>query len=261
MIRDFIATGNEIKGIALEWAPIYTRAMGGSTYVSLLVQVDPGTIDRKKLKETTFFGRLKGDGEEVQDFLTTVRVEKEKADKLVMVFGFPAKPGRSVLYLGAEDKDKENPTLLKADLDVKDFWKGELDTSSLILSSEVVSKPKEEAAGEFSPYVTSDYRATPRWGSVFRANEDLSVLFHIYNAALQNGEVDLIVDYFIISAEVGFRLNPQTIRAKVEENQAVAGGTQVPLSPLKPGKYTFKIKITDKIANKTIDRTTEFAVE
>jgi len=39
------------------------------------------------------------------------------------------------------------------------------------------------------------------------------------------------------------------------------GGTQVPLSPLKPGKYTFKIKVTDKVANKSIDRTAEFAVE
>jgi GWxTD domain-containing protein len=261
MIQDFIATGNEIKGLAVEWTPIYTRAMGGSTYVSLLVQIDPGTIDRKKLKETTFFGRLKGEGGEVQDFLTTVRIEKEKADKPVLVFGFPAMPGKSVLYLGAEDKDKESPTLVKADLDVKDFWKGELDTSSIILSSEVVSKSKDEAAGDFSPYVTSDYRATPRWGSVFRASEDLSVLFHIYNAATENGEVNLIIDYFIISPGVGFRLNPQTIRAKIEENQAVAGGTQVPLSPLKPGKYTFKIKVTDKIAGKTIERTTEFAVE
>jgi GWxTD domain-containing protein len=261
MIRDFIETGTEIKGLSLEWAPIYTRAMGGSTYVSLLVQVDPGTIDRKKLKETTFFGRLKGGSEDVQDFLKTVRVEKEKADKLVMVFGFPAKPGKSVLYLGAEDKDKENPTLIKADLDVKDFWTGDLDTSSLIFSSEVVSRPKDEAEGEFSPYVMSDYRATPRWGSVFKASEDLSVLFHIYNAATENGEVNLIVDYFIISPEVGYRLNPQTIRAKVEENKAVAGGTQVPLSPLKPGKYTFKIKVTDKVANKVIERTAEFAVE
>jgi GWxTD domain-containing protein len=261
MIRDFIETGTEVKGISLEWAPIYTRAMGGSTYVSLLVQIDPGTIDTKKLKETTFFGRLKGEGEEVQDFLTTVRIEKEKEGKLVCVFGFPAKPGRSVLYLGAEDKDKENPTLLKADLDVKDFWKGELDTSSLILSSEVVSKPKDQGTGEFSPYVTSDYRATPRWGSVFEPSEDLSVLFHIYNAATDKGELNLTVDYFIISAEVGYKLNPQTIRAKVEENQAVAGGTQVPLSPLKPGKYTFKIKVTDKIANKAIERTAEFAVE
>ena len=261
MILDFITTGNEVKGLSLAWMPIYTRAMGGSTYVSLLVQIDPGTIDRKKLKETTFFGRLKGEGEEVQDFLSTVRVEKEKADKLVMVFGFPAKPGKSVLYLGAEDKDKENPTLIKADLDVKDFWKGELDTSSLILSSEVVTRPKGEATQEFSPYVTSEYRATPRWGSVFKASEDLSVLFHIYNAVPENGEISLIVDYFIISAEVGYKLNPQTIRAKVEENKAVAGGTQVPLSPLKPGKYTFKIKVTDKIANKTIERTAEFAVE
>ena len=261
MIRDFIATGNEVKGLSLEWAPIYTRAMGGSTYVSLLVQVDPGTIDRKKLKETTFFGRLKGEGEEVQDFQTTVRIEKEKADKLICVFGFPAKPGKSVLYFGSEDKDKENPTLIKADLDVKDFWKGELDTSSLILSSEVVSTPKDEATGEFSPYVTSDYRATPRWGSVFKASEDLSVLFHVYNAATANGEINVTVDYFIISPEMGYKLNPQNIRVKVEENQAVAGGTQVPLSPLKPGKYTFKIKVTDKIANKTIERTAEFAVE
>lgn len=261
MIRDFIETGNEVKGISLEWAPIYTRAMGGNTYVSLLVQVDPGTIDRKKLKETTFFGRLKGGDEEAQDFLTTVRVDKEKGDKLVMVFGFPAKPGKSVLYLGAEDKDKENPTLIKADLDVKDFLTGGLDTSSLILSSEVVSRPKDEAEEEFSPYVTSDYRATPRWESVFKASEDLSVLFHVYNAATDNGEVNLIVDYFIISPEVGYKLNPQTIRAKVEENKAVAGGTQVPLSPLKPGKYMFKIKVTDKIANKAIERTAEFAVE
>ena len=261
MIREFIETGNEVKGLSLEWAPIYTRAMGGSTRVSLLVQIDPGTIDRKKLKETTFFGRLKGEGEEVQGFLTTVRIDKEKADKPVMVFGFPAKPGKSVLYLGAEDKDKENPTLIKADLDVKDFWKGGLDTSSLILSSEVVARPKGEAAEEFSPYVTSDYRATPRWGSVFKASEDLSVLFHVYNATTDNGEVNLIVDYFIISPEVGYKLNPQTIRAKVEENKAVAGGTQVPLSPLKPGKYTFKIKVTDKIANKVIERTAEFAVE
>jgi len=261
MIREFIETGNEVKGISLEWAPIYTRAMGGNTYVSLLVQVDPGTIDRKKLKETTFFGRLKGGDEEAQDFLTTVRVDKEKGDKLVMVFGFPAKPGKSVLYLGAEDKDKENPTLIKADLDVKDFLTGGLDTSSLILSSEVVSRPKDEAEEEFSPYVTSDYRATPRWESVFKASEDLSVLFHVYNAATDNGEVNLIVDYFIISPEVGYKLNPQTIRAKVEENKAVAGGTQVPLSPLKPGKYMFKIKVTDKIANKAIERTAEFAVE
>jgi GWxTD domain-containing protein len=261
MIKDFITTGQEAKQLTLEWAPIFTRAMGGSTYVSLLVQLDPQSIDRKKLKEMTFFGRLKGEGEEVQDFIKTVRVEQEKADKLVLVFGFPARPGKSVLYLGAEDKDKENHTLIKSDLDVQNFWNDELNTSSLILSSEVVSKPREDAKAEFSPYVTSDYKATPRWGNAFKPSEFLSVLFHIYNAKTQDGEVDLAIDYFIISQEVGYKLNPQTIKTKIEENKTVAGGTEIPLSPLKPGKYTFKIKVTDKVANKTIEKTAAFVVE
>jgi hypothetical protein len=261
MIKDFITTGQEAKQLALEWSPIYTRATGGSTYISLLVQIDPQSIDRKKLKEVTFFGRVQGEGEEVQDFIKTVRVEQEKVDKLVLVFGFPAKPGKSVLYLGAEDKDKENHTLVKSDLDVQNFWNDELNTSSLILSSEVVSKPREDAKAEFSPYVTSDYKATPRWGNTFKPSEFLSVLFHIYNAKTQDGAVDLAIDYFIISQEVGYKLNPQTIKTKIEENKTVAGGTEVPLSPLKPGKYTFKIKVTDKVANKTIEKTTAFVVE
>jgi GWxTD domain-containing protein len=261
MIKDFITTGQEAKQIALEWAPIFTRAMGGRTYVSLLVQIDPQNIDGKKLKEMTFFGKLKGEGEETTDFLKTVKVEKEKADKLLMVFGFPAKPGKSVLYLGAEDKNKENKTLIKSDLDVQNFWNDELNTSSLILSSEVASKSKEEAGEEFNPYATSDYRATPRWGNVFKPSEFLSVLFHIYNAKVENSEVNLTIDYFIISQAVGYKLNPQTIKMKIEENKAVAAGTQVPLSPLKPGKYTFKIRATDKIANKFIEKTAAFVVE
>ncbi len=261
MIKDFITTGQEVKQIALEWSPIYTRAMSGSTYVSFLVQIDPQNIDRKKFKEMTFFGQLKGEGEEAQDFLNPVKVEQEKADKLVLVFGFPAKSGKSVLFLGAEDRDKENHTLVKSDLDIQNFWNDELNTSTLILSSQVVSKPREDANAEFSPYVTPDYRATPRWGNAFKPSEFLSVLFQVYNAKTREGELDLTIDYFIISDAAGYRLNPQTVKTKIEENTAVACGTEVPLSPLEPGKYTFKIKITDKVAGKTVEKTAAFVVE
>jgi hypothetical protein len=56
-------------------------------------------------------------------------------------------------------------------------------------------------------------------------------------------------------------INPQTIRAKTEEGKTVAGGTEIPLAPLKPGPYTFKVKVTDKVANKAIEKMTEFVVE
>ena len=57
-----------------------------------------------------------------------------------------------------------------------------------------------------------------------------------------------------------YKLNPQEINEKVEADKALAGGTEVPLSPLKPGTYTFKVKITDKIANKSIEKSTDFVV-
>jgi GWxTD domain-containing protein len=261
MIQEFMATGQEKKQINLEWLPIFTRALGGSTYVTLLVQIDPQTMDRKKLREVTFFGRLTGEGTEVQDFLKTVKVGQDKADKLVLAFGFPARPGQAVLYLGAEDKDRQNHTLVKSVLDVQDFGNDELSTSTLVLSSRVVPRSKEDAKEEFSPYLTNDYRATPRWGNVFSPTESMSVLFHIYNAKAREGEVDLAIEYFLTSQEVSYRLNPQAIKTKIEEGKTVAGGTEIPLSPLKPGKYTFKVRVMDKVADKTIERAAEFVVE
>jgi GWxTD domain-containing protein len=261
MIQEFMATGQEKKQINLEWLPIFTRALGGSTYVTLLVQIDPQTMDRKKLREVTFFGRLTGEGTEVQDFLKTVKVGQDKADKLVLAFGFPARPGQAVLYLGAEDKDRQNHTLVKSVLDVQDFGNDELSTSTLVLSSQVVPRSKEDAKEEFSPYLTNDYRATPRWGNVFSPTESMSVLFHIYNAKAREGEVDLAIEYFLTSQEVSYRLNPQAIKTKIEEGKTVAGGTEIPLSPLKPGKYTFKVRVMDKVADKTIERAAEFVVE
>ncbi len=80
--------------------------MSGSTYVSFLVRIDARGLDRKKLRDVTFFGRLQGEGEEVQEFLHPLKLDQDKSDIMLAVFGFPAKAGKSVLYLGAEDKDR-----------------------------------------------------------------------------------------------------------------------------------------------------------
>lgn len=262
LIKDFVATGNEVKEISLEWMPIFTRALNQSTHVSFLTKIDPQQLDKKKLREVTFFGKIKGEGGE-EDFLESVKTEKEKekGDSLLAVFGLPVIAEKSILYLGASDRDKENYSLIKSDLDVPNFWDGELNTSTLILSHEVAPSSKSDREGEFNPYIVGEYKAKPRWGNAFKQSEFLSVLFYVYNAALKDNEVSLNIEYFIISEEVAFKLNPQEIKEKVEPDKSLAGGTQIPLSPLKPGKYTFKAKITDNNANKTIEKTADFIVE
>jgi len=261
LIRDFVATGEEATGIALEWQPIFTRARFGETHVTLLVRVGPQNIDPTQEVELTFFGRLKGEGDEFQEFLKTVRLENGSGDGRLAVLGFPASPGASVLYLGARDADKKKYALLKSDLKVVNFNSGELNTSALIFCSEMNPRPKTETLEEPSPFVTEQFKALPRWGNVFNAGETLSVLFQIYNARLKKNAVSLVAEYFIVGPKLTFRLNPQVVKQKIGEPYVLTGGTQVPLSPLKPGSYTFVIRLTDKIANTTIEKSAGFVVE
>jgi len=261
LIQDFAATGEEVKQIALEWQPIFGLAPFGDTNITLLVRVDSQSIDTTKSVEVTFFGRLKGEGERFQEFLKTVELEKGPGDRWLAVFSFFASPGASVLYLGVRDADKKNYTLLKSDLNVENFNTSELNTSSLILCSEVIPRPKVEASEESSPFVTEQFEATPRWGNVFEGGETLNVLFQIYNAGLKKNAVSLVAEYFIVTPKLAFRLDPQVIKEKIDEHSGLTGGTQVPLSPLKPGSYTFVVRLTDNIANTTIEKSADFVVK
>ena len=261
LIKDFAATGQEVKQIGLEWRPIFGQAPFGETYITLLVRVDPQNIDQTRPLEVTFFGRLKGTREEYQEFLKTVELKKSLGDAGLAVFSFPASPGASVLYLGARDADKKNCTLLKSDLNVENLNTGELNASSLVLCTEVNPRPKADVAEEFSPFVTEQFEATPRWGNVFEAGETLNVLFQVYNARLKKNSVSLVVEYFIVAPKLAFRLNPQVIKEKLGKHGSLTGGTQVPLSPLEPGSYTFVVRLTDKIANTTIEKSTDFIVK
>jgi GWxTD domain-containing protein len=261
LINDFIATGKEVRRIPLQWKPIFTRASSDDIYLSLMVRIDAQNLDKDKLREMTFFGKLKGTDEGEQEFLQPVTTEETEKGGLLATFGFPAKPGRYTLYLGARGEDREQRTLLKSELDIPDFWNGELNASSLILSPEVVTDSGLEGERGFSPFRIGQYEATPFWGNVFKRDEFLNILFHIYNARLEDDAVSLKVEYFIISEEAGYRLNPQVIEEKLEAGKTIAGGTQVSLSPLKPDQYIFKVRITDLIAEKSIERETEFIVE
>ncbi len=261
LINEFITTGKEFKDISLEWKPIFTRASNGDSYIFFLIQIDPQELDRKKFKEMTFFGKIKGEGEAEEDFLQSIKTRKDTKSKLFAVFGLAVKPSKSILYLGARGNDKKTYSLLKSDLDVPNFWNDELGTSSLILSHEVVTASKEESEDEFNPFRVGQFKATPRWGNIFEPSEFLNVLFHIYNAKLVNDTTSLKVEYFIETEEVTYKLNPQEIKEKVEAGKTIVGGTQVPLSSLKPGNYMLKIKITDMNANKSVEREAGFIVE
>ncbi len=262
LINDFISSGETNEQIYFEWMPHFSQALNESTYIYFLFQIDSKKSNIKKGEEIIFFGRLEGENGWKEDFLKQVKQEEISGGQCLASFGVPAHADKYTLYLGVRSKDTEKQTLVKASLNVPDFLTDELTTSTLILSPKVLQiKKTGKEKEEFNPYVFGQVKITPLFNTVFRTDESLNVFFQIYNAKLANGETSLQVEYFIVAPEGTYRLNAQEIVQKVEEGQAISGGTEVPLSPLKPGKYTFKIKIIDKNAIKTIEKTADFILK
>lgn len=261
LIDELVVSGDEVKGIPLEWKPIYAQASNGDTHVSFLVRVDTQQLDKDKFKEMTFFGKIKGEGPAEEEFLDYVKTIEAEEDALLATFGLPAKPGESVMYLGVRGDDKNVYSLLKAELEIPNFWNDELDLSTIILSHEVVPAARSDIQEEFDPFKIGRFKATPRWGNFFKQNESMNALFQIYNPKLEDDSASLKVEYFILSEKVNYRLNPQEITQKVEPGRTIAGGTEISLAPLEPGGYTFRIKVTDNNSGKSTEKVVYFAVK
>lgn len=253
-----ITTGQEVMNIPFEWKPHFTQALNQSSYVSFIVRLERKKADLKKGSEVTFFGRLQ-QGEEKEDFLKKVKLK----DKELIVFGLAVKPGTYSLFLGVRTADEAKYSLTQAEITVPDFWNEQLSLSSVILAAELkpISKKKAQSEVEFDPYTFGRYRAVPRFEPVFNSREAMNVLFQIYNAQSVQGEVSLLIEYFIVAPEGTYRLNPQEIKQPLEPGKALTGGTEIPLSPLKPGKYTFKIKVTDRHSGQKVEKKVEFQVK
>ena len=261
LIDELVVSGDGVNGIPIEWKPIYSQASNGDTHVSFLVRIDTRQSDRDRFKEMAFFGKIKGEGPAEEEFLKSVKTIETEKGVLLATFGLPAKPGESVLYLGAMGSDKNVYSLLKSDLYIPNFWNDELDISTVILTHEVVPASQSENQEEFDPFKIGRFKTTPRWGNIFKQNESMNALFQIYNPKLENDSASLKVEYFILSDKVNYRLNPQEIKQKVEPGRTIAGGTEISLDPLEPGDYTFRIKVIDNIAGKSIEIQTDFVVE
>lgn len=263
LISDFMASGQTADQIPIQWLPHFSQAANQSTYIYFAVVVDTKKAGLKKDGELTFFGRLIGEQGNTEDFLNPIKLEKQKGDQIVLGFGVPVVPDKYTLYLGVRNNDQTKYSLLKSPVEVPNFWTGDLTLSTIILSAKVesVKKQKDEEESEYNPYVLGQLKAEPRWDRTFKSSENLNVLFQIYNAEQIDGEVSLQVEYFIEAPEGTYRLNAQDIKQKLEAGKSISGGTEVPLAPLKPAEYSFKIKVIDRNATKIIEAKVPFIVK
>lgn len=168
-------------------------------------------------------------------------------------------------------------SIVKQSVTVPDFWNGELNTSTVIIAQRIepLSAPLTPQQQADRPYAMGSMEILPATDMKFKKTQELSTFMLIYNP--KNDEAtkkpDVTVEYsFYTKPKDGpekffNKTNPQNLNAQTLPPQfdmaaghQLQSGQAVPLATFPEGDYRLEIKVTDKIANKSLTRDVNFSV-
>jgi len=198
---------------------------------------------------------------------------------------FTVPAGAYDVYLVAKEPTPEKPpknapppklSLLKQSVTVPDFWNGDLATSSVIIAQRIDPLPTPLTPQQQAdrPYALGQMEIVPTFDTKFSKKAELSTFMLIYNPKVDAGnKPDVTVEYNFYQKQTGQpekffnKTNPQNLNAQTLPPQfdlaaghQLQSGQAVPLASFPEGDYRLEIKVTDKIANKTLTREVNFTV-
>jgi hypothetical protein len=165
---------------------------------------------------------------------------------------------------------------LKQSVTVPDFWNNELATSSVIVAQRIdpLAAPLTPQQQADRPYALGMMEIVPTFETKFTKKAELSTFMLIYNPKVDAAnKPDVSVEYNFYQKLSGQpekffnKTNPQNLNAQTlppnfdfAQGHQLQSGQAVPLASFPEGDYRLEIKITDKIANKTLTREINFTV-
>jgi len=165
--------------------------------------------------------------------------------------------------------------ILKQTINVPDFWNGELNTSSVIIAQRIDPLPAPLTPQQQAdrPYALGQMEIVPQVDMAFSKKQELSTFMLVYNPKTDSAnKPDVVVEYnFHTKSGSDWKFfnktNPQNLNAQTLPPQfdlaaghQLQSGQAVPLASFPEGEYKLEIKVTDKVANKTLTRDVFFTV-
>ena len=166
-------------------------------------------------------------------------------------------------------------SVIKQSVTVPDFWNGELNTSSVIIASRVdpLPAPLTPQQQMERPYALGAIEIVPVADLKMPKKAELQTFMVIYNPKIDAAnKPDVTVEYNFYQKAAGAekffnKTTPQSLNAQTLPPQfdVLAGhqlqaGQGVPLGSFPEGDYRLEIKVTDKLANKSLTRDVNFTV-
>jgi hypothetical protein len=164
---------------------------------------------------------------------------------------------------------------IKQTIEVPNLWNDELNTSSVFLAQRIDPLPAPLTAQQQleRPYALGTMEIIPAVTSAFGKEAQLSTFMIIYNPKTDSqNKPDVMVEYnFYAKQDAGEKFfnktNPENLNAQtlppgfdVVAGHLLQTGIQVPLASFPAGNYRLEIKVTDKVASRTLTRDVLFSV-
>jgi hypothetical protein len=197
---------------------------------------------------------------------------------------FAVGPGSYDLYLLVKEPTPEKPqknappqkvSLLKQTVQVPDLWSEELNTSSVFVAERIDPLPAPLTPQQQAerPYALGAMEIVPVMDTKFAKSDELQTFLLVYNAKTdKDNKPDISVEFnfhtTVGGAEKFFnKTNPQNLNAQTlppgfdfAAGHQLQAGQAVPLTSFPEGEYRLEIKVTDKLAEKTVTRNVNFTV-
>jgi hypothetical protein len=195
--------------------------------------------------------------------------------------GFALEPGDYEVTVVVRERVREGESrprlagVLRRKLSVPDFATAALAASTVVVADRMTpaSEPLSAAERLERPYVIGGRQIEPAADLRFRPDEELIVVFLVYNPAIgPDKQFDIDVEYHFFSrtgsAQVYLnRTEPQRFTPDVlgpsfdpAAGQPLLAGQGVPLAGFSPGDYKLRITVTDRVAGRTVEREVAFTV-
>jgi len=167
-------------------------------------------------------------------------------------------------------------SLIKQTVTVPDFWTPDLATSSVIIAQKIepLNAPLSQNEQIERPYALGMMEIVPAYDLKFTKKSELSTFMLIYNPKTDAmNKPDVTVEYNFYTKPSGApekffnKTNPQALNATtlppafdMTLGHQLQTGQAVPLASFPDGDYRLEIKVTDKLANKSLTRDINFTV-
>jgi len=177
-------------------------------------------------------------------------------------------------------------SVLKQTVTVPDFWNSELNTSSVIVTEKIdpLPAPLTPTQQADRPYAMGSMELLPKFDMKFTKKSEIQTFMLIYNPKTDSAnKPDVTVEYNFCQAAPGNepkagepckagekffnKTNPQSLNAQtlppifdMAAGHQLQTGQAVPLASFPEGQYRLEIKVTDKLANKSLTRDVNFTI-